>query len=240
MVPLMSRAKFLRSCRLFAAVLAALLGGGELVSPAAFAQGEGFKARPFAPLGQESAPRDPKAATAKALKKALAPKPEPEAMRKQKLDTLFERLRDAHVPEDAQQIAALIEHLWLQSSSDTAALLMQRATASLEAQDLPLALSLLNKLVVWDPGWAEAWNARARARFMTGDLDGAMADINHVLRLEPRHFGALAGMGMILQQEGFDTKALEVFNKALAIYPLAPDIRNLAGKLTREVEGQDI
>ena len=54
---------------------------------------------------------------------------------------------------------------------------MQRATASVQAEQYELALSLLDKLVVLDPDWAEAWNQRATARFLTGDMDGAMADI---------------------------------------------------------------
>ncbi len=218
-------------CRMFphsyllrAAALAALLAGSGL-----------------AHAGQESArPPDTEAATAGALEKGLAPKPAPEALRRQKLDALFDRLRDARKPEEAQEIAVSIERLWLQSSSDTANLLMQRAAASIEAQNLPLALSLLDKLVAWEPEWAEAWNTRATARFLAGNLDGAMTDINRALLLEPRHFGALTGMGLILQREGFDNRALEVFNKALAIYPLAPDIRELIDKLTIEVEGRDI
>jgi tetratricopeptide (TPR) repeat protein len=215
---------FPHSYLLRAAALAALLAGSGL-----------------ALAGQESArPQGAEAATAGALEKGLAPKPAPEALRRQKLDALFDRLRDARKPEEAQEIAVSIERLWLQSSSDTANLLMQRAAASIEAQNLPLALSLLDKLVAWEPEWAEAWNTRATARFLAGNLDGAMTDINRALLLEPRHFGALTGMGLILQREGFDNRALEVFNKALAIYPLAPDIRELIDKLTIEVEGRDI
>ena len=67
-----------------------------------------------------------------------------------------------------------------------------------------------------------------------------MADIVRVIKLEPRHFGALAGMGMILQGAGLNKSALEIFNKVLGIYPLEPDIRKMADKLTLEVEGQDI
>jgi tetratricopeptide (TPR) repeat protein len=231
---------FAHSCLLRSAALAALLAGSGLVAPAAFAQGGNLSpGQPQPPVlaGQDSVrPQDAEAATAVAPKKS----PAPEAMRKQKLDALFDRLRDARKPEEAQEIAVSIEHLWLQSSSDTANLLMQRAAASIEAQNLPLALSLLDRLVAWEPEWAEAWNTRATARFLGGDLDGAMTDINRVLLLEPRHFGALTRMGLILQREGFDNRALEVFNKALAIYPLAPDIRELIDKLTIEVEGRDI
>jgi tetratricopeptide (TPR) repeat protein len=219
MASLIASKMFPHTSLIRAAALAALLAGSGL-----------------ALAGQKTArPQD-----AGALEKGLAPKPVPETLRRQKLDALFDHLRDARKPEEAQEIAVSIERLWLQSSSDTANLLMQRAAASIEAQNLPLALSLLDKLVAWEPEWAEAWNTRATARFLAGDLDGAMTDINRVLLLEPRHFGALTGMGLILQREGFDKKALEVFNKALAIYPLAPDIRELIDKLTIEVEGRDI
>ena len=163
------------------------------------------------------------AASAGEIKKALAPKPAPEAMRKQMLEGLFERLRNAGDQGDAQRIAASIERVWLQSDSDTANLLMQRAMVSMQAGNYPLALSLFDKLVALEPGWAEAWNQRATARFLTGDTDGAMADIDRVIKLEPRHFGALAGMGMILQGAGLEKSALEICNKALGIYPLEPN-----------------
>jgi tetratricopeptide (TPR) repeat protein len=91
-----------------------------------------------------------------------------------------------------------------------------------------------------EPDWSEAWNQRATTRFLTGDTDGAMADIDRVIKLEPRHFGALAGMGMILQGAGLEKSALEIFKKALGIYPLEPDIQKLVEKLTLEIEGQDI
>jgi tetratricopeptide (TPR) repeat protein len=184
----------------------------------------------------------PKSRTTKAgeLKKALAPKPAPEAMRKQMLDTLFVRLRNAGDPDDAQRIAAAIVRVWLQSDSDTANLLMQRATVSMQARHYPLALSLFDKLIALEPEWAEAWNQRATTRFLTGDMDGAMADIDRVIKLEPRHFGALAGMGMILQVAGLEKSALEIFKKALGIYPLEPNIQKLVERLTLEIEGQDI
>lgn len=197
------------------------------------------KSEPNRPPAAAAAPKSG-ADRAEQLKKALTSQPAPEARRKQMLDALFERLHKAGDPEQAQAIAASIERIWLQSGSDTANLLMQRATASMQAQQYALALSLFDKLVALEPDWAEAWNQRATTRFLTGDTDGAMADIDKVMKLEPRHFGALAGMGMILQGEGLDKRALEIFKKALGIYPLEQDIQKLVEKLTLEVEGQDI
>jgi tetratricopeptide (TPR) repeat protein len=201
--------------------------------------------KPAGPVGTPGVPAPaaaPKSGVARAeeLKQALAPKPAPEAMRRQILEALFVRLRNAGDPGEAQRIAASIERVWLQSDSETANLLMQRATVSMQAQQYPLALSLFDKLVALEPDWAEAWNQRATTRFLAGDTDGAMADINQVIKLEPRHFGALAGMGMILQGAGLDKSALEIFKKALGIYPLAPDMQKLVEKLTRGVEGQNI
>src|SRR3984893_10584405 len=200
--------------------------------------------KPAGPAGTPGVPAPapagaPKSRVARAeeLKQALAPKPAPEAMRKQMLDALFVRLRNAGDPGDAQRIASSIERVWLQSDSELANLSIQRATVSMQARQYPLALSLFDKLVALEPDWAEAWNQRAATRFLTGDTDGAMADIDRVIKLEPRHFGALAGMGMILQGAGLEKSALEIFKKALGIYPLEPDIRKLVEKLTLEVEG---
>jgi tetratricopeptide (TPR) repeat protein len=197
---------------------------------------------PARPPGVAAPTAAPKSAVdgAKTLKQALAPKPTPEAMRKQMLDALFVRLRNAGDQGDAQRIAASIERVWLQSDSDTANLLVQRAMVSMQVRQYPLALSLFDKLVALEPDWAEAWNQRATTRFLAGDTDGALADINRVLKLEPRHFGALAGMGMILQGAGLEKSALEIFKKALGIYPLEPNIQKLVEKLTLEIEGQDI
>lgn len=234
----------MRAYLFYAVGLAAAMVSGDHVLAQSHAEAYGAPPGQAGPRGvpAQQLATAPKSgvAEAKQLKQALAPKPAPEAIRKQMLDALFVRLRNAGDPEDAQRIAATLARVWLQSDSDTANLLMQRATVSMQARQYPLALSLFDKLVALEPDWAEAWNQRATTRFLTGDTDGAMADINQVVRLEPRHFGALAGMGMILQGAGFDKSALEIFKKALGIYPLQPNIQKLVEKLTLEIEGQDI
>jgi tetratricopeptide (TPR) repeat protein len=234
----------MRAYLIYAASLAAAMVSGDFVLPQAHADDYGVPRGPARPAGlpAQAPAAAPKSgvADAKQLKQALAPKPALEAIRKQMLDRLFDRLRNAGDPGDAQRIAATIARVWLQSDSDTANLLMQRAMVSMQAQQYPLALSLFDKLVALEPDWAEAWNQRATTRFLTGDTDGAMADIDRVIKLEPRHFGALAGMGMILQGAGLEKSALEIFKKALGIYPLEPDIQKLVEKLTLEIEGQDI
>lgn len=181
-----------------------------------------------------------KAARAENLKKALVPQEPPEAKRRRLLDGLFTRLQAASDPDEAQRAAGAIERVWLQSRSEAAELLMQRAISAIQTQHYPIALSLLDKVLVLEPEWAEAWNQRATARFLADDEDGAMADIDQALKREPRHFGALAGMGMILDRAGLAERALEIFDKALEIYPLQPDLQKTAEKLRLQIQGRDI
>jgi tetratricopeptide (TPR) repeat protein len=177
---------------------------------------------------------------AEALRQALAPKPSAAELRQQTLDMLFKELAAAKDEDTAKGISGTIEHIWAHSESDTANLLMERGSASLLAGHYPLALSFFDKLVVLKPKWAEAWNKRATTRFRADDLEGAMADIDQVLKLEPRHYGALAGMGLILQKSNLNKQALDVFRKALALNPKQPELRKLIENLTLEVEGRDI
>jgi tetratricopeptide (TPR) repeat protein len=179
-------------------------------------------------------------ARAEELKKALAPRPEPAVLRQRTLDELFRHLGAAADPEEAKGFADAIQHVWLQSQSDTANLIMQRAMLASRMKNYPLALTLLDRLVALEPDWAEAWNQRATVRFLAEDFDGSMADIDKVLKLEPRHFGALTGMAVILQREGLDKRALEVFNKTLEIYPAQPDLKDTVDKLKLDVNGRDI
>lgn len=156
------------------------------------------------------------------------------------LDDLFARLQRARDQNEAQTLALSIQHIWFQTRSDTASLLMQRAAQSIQDSHYPLALSLLDKIVALEPQWAEAWNQRATVRFLADDSEGAMADIDQVIKLEPRHFGALAGMGAILQRAGLDKQALQIYGKSLSLYPMQPELQKTVEKLKLTVEGRDI
>ncbi len=164
----------------------------------------------------------------------------PADARAQTLDRLFKRLSVTNDDDEAKGIAAAIERLWLRTDSDTADLLMKRALTALNAKNYDLASQVLEKVVIIEPDWAEAWNKLATARYFADDDPGAMEDIDHVLTLEPRQFSALAGMGYILQRSGNDKGALQVFRKVLEIFPQQDDIKKLVQKLQYEVEGEPI
>ncbi len=174
------------------------------------------------------------------IRKALIPQQPLSVARRKTLDDLYGKLAGAKDENEAKGVASLIMAVWLRSGSDTANLLMARADSAIASQDYPLALSVLDRLVELQPGWAEAWNKRASARYLAGDLNGSMADVDRVLKLEPKHFAALNGLAMILQRTGFNKRALQVYRRELAIYPHRTDIEQLVEKLSAEVEGQGI
>lgn len=160
--------------------------------------------------------------------------------RQRLLDELFDRLAKAQDALEAHGIAGAIERVWLRSGSDTADLLMDRSQQAVSTKDWALCQQLLDQVIIIEPNWAEAWNRRATARYLADDDIGSMADLAHALALEPRHFGALAGMGFILQRTGFRKRALDAFRKALEINPQQEDLRKIVDKLTLEVEGQEL
>ncbi len=196
---------------------------------------------PRRPVIQSQSPEQrAKAAKAAALQQARAPHAPHAALRAQALDALFKRLAEASDADEATGIAAAIERVWMESDSDTASLLMSRALSAQQAGHLPLALTLYDKVLTLAPDWAEAWDKRATTRFLGDDLQGAMADLQKALQLEPRHFSALVAMGFILEKEGQERRALEAFRKALALNPQQPEIKAIVDKLQVEVEGRDI
>jgi hypothetical protein len=169
-----------------------------------------------------------------------SPKPLPPQTRAQMLDDLFNRLAHTNDADEARGIALAIERVWMRSGSDTADLLMRRAMAALGTENYDLAQRVLDAVVVIAPTWSEGWDKRATARFFDNDYTGAMEDIGHVLAIEPRHFGALAGMGFILEKSKLNKEALQVFRKTLEIYPQQSSIRKIVDALTLKVEGRDI
>jgi len=176
----------------------------------------------------------------KKLPEAPAKLPKVGADRTRGLDFLFGALKAAPDEASAKHVEARIWALWLQTPSDTAALLMMRAKAAMDAQQIDVALKLLDAVIKLRPDYVEAWNRRATIYYLQNDYARSIADIEQVLSREPRHFGALAGLGMIMQDIGDDKRALDAFRKALAVNPHLEKVPELVKSLTEKVEGRDI
>jgi tetratricopeptide (TPR) repeat protein len=160
--------------------------------------------------------------------------------RTRNLDFLFGALKAAPDADSAKLVENRIWALWLASGSDTANLLMGRVKTATDGKDPDLAIRLLNSIIDIKPDYLEAWNRRATLYYMKKDFGPALADIRQVLAREPRHFGALSGLGIILQELGDDKGALEAFRRAVAIHPHLERIPDLVKKLTEKVEGREI
>jgi tetratricopeptide (TPR) repeat protein len=189
----------------------------------------------------QSTPEQPKAersnTTAKTDKRtARVQKPD----RAARLDALFEVLAKAPDANIAKAIEGRLEAILAQSGSDTSDLLMGRARAALEAKESDLALTLLDSVVEIQPDFVEARARRATVYFLKKDYARSLADLRLVLAREPRHYGALSGLGVIMQDLGEDKRALEALRKALAIHPYLSGVTELVKKLTVKVEGREI
>jgi len=160
--------------------------------------------------------------------------------RTRNLDFLFGALKAAPDTASAKQVESRIWALWVASGSDTANLLMTRVKTAIEANDLNLAVQLLDAVVKIKPDYIEAWNRRATIHYMRKEFGESLQDIRQVLIREPRHFGALSGLGMILQEFGDEKRALEAFRRALEIHPNLQKIPDMVKTLSEKVEGRDI
>lgn len=156
------------------------------------------------------------------------------------LDFLFGAMKVAPDDASARYVEARIWSIWMQTSSDTASLLMSRAKTAVDAKNYDVALRLLDKVTTLRPEYIEGWNRRATIHYLQNDYSAALADIRQVLAREPRHFGALAGLGMILEDIGDDRHALDAFRRALAINPRLEKVPEMVKTLTEKVEGRDI
>jgi tetratricopeptide (TPR) repeat protein len=156
------------------------------------------------------------------------------------IDTLFEALKIAPDAESAKAIEDRIWSLWMASGSDTCNLLMGRVKAAADGKDYDLAIKLLDAVVELKPGYVEGWNRRATVYYLQKDYGRALADIREVLTREPRHFGALSGLGLILQEIGDDKHALEAYRRALAINPHLENLADVVKTLSEKIDGRGI
>lgn len=157
--------------------------------------------------------------------------------RDRRLDNLFGRLQVTEDVREAQMLQVLIWNIWTESDSDTIDLLMQKAVQEMTIGNHRDAMENFNTIIALRPEFAEAWNKRATLLFHMGRYDASVADIKRTLELEPRHFGALSGLGMIEVRRENDAAALSAFERALAVNPHLRMPRSEVKRLRKKVLG---
>jgi tetratricopeptide (TPR) repeat protein len=162
------------------------------------------------------------------------------AARTQRLDGLFAVLKTAKDQDEGDAVVADIWKIWLQSGSADTDARMEHATKLMAHGLLQPALGALDEIIAAAPKWAEAWNKRATVFFLLGEYDRSLSDIDRVLALEPRHFGALAGIGMIRMEKGDLREALAAFRRALAVNPFLKERLGLIPALEKQLGEQPL
>lgn len=158
------------------------------------------------------------------------------ALAQERVDDLFGALQGA----DATTVGAIeneIRAIWSKSGSAAMDLLLQRGSDALEAGDPRAAVEHLTALIDHAPDFAEGYTLRATAFYTMGYLGPAMDDIRQALVLEPRHFGAMTGLGVILRDIGQPEDALLAFEEVLRLSPASPDVREAADALRADLDG---
>ncbi len=154
-----------------------------------------------------------------------------------RLAPLFARLKAAASAFEAAPVEAEIWAIWGETPDQQSAALLARAVEAMGRRDHPAALEALNGLVRREPDFAEAWNKRATLHYVIGDYRASVLDIERTLALEPRHFGALSGLGLIYLAINEPAAAARSFEAALAIHPHLEGARANVERLKDELKG---
>jgi len=155
-----------------------------------------------------------------------------------RLDPLFARLQRAPDATTSAMIEQQIWIAWSDAPNDDASRLMRRGTAALRAGQLQTALSNFDDLIEVEPDFAEAWNKRATVHYLLGNYQQSIADIDQTLALEPRHFGALSGLGAIFAQLEQPDAAIRAFEAVLDIYPQSNSSKRSIEQLEANLQGR--
>lgn len=199
-----------------------------------------------APRAPDAEPDDPDAPPAPARRSPKAEaKPEakpaprkPAATPAEQLDRLYARLAKAKDGAEAQGVSLRIERMLARSPSDTANLLMGRALTAAAHDEKLVAEDLIDRILELEPNWAEAWTRRAALRAGRDDVSGAVGDFAQALKIEPRHIGALSGLGFLMLRIERRDEALRALNRALELNPFLEPAKKVAAKLAAERGGQ--
>lgn len=155
------------------------------------------------------------------------------------LPGLFDELKSAEDSQTATRIEAQIWQHWLTAPDEASNLLSTQLGRAMQGGQLELALVLANQLVDSNEKYAEAWNRRATIHYLMGSDDLSVADIRETLVLEPRHFGAISGLGLIFLRQGDPNAALGAFEQVLNISPASANAQRSAERVRQEL-GREI
>ena len=138
-----------------------------------------------------------------------------------RLNNLYKKLNETENQDEIRDLISDIWNIWYEVDDPKVIEYFEKGIQAMNLRNYPLAIRFFNNLIEEDPNFAEGWNKRATVHFMMGNFDQSMQDIIKTLELEPRHFGALDGMGLIFIHQGQFQQAIDVYDKMLEIFPFS-------------------
>lgn len=155
-----------------------------------------------------------------------------------RLPELFAQLQNTGEPFEARYAEQEIWRIWMSSGRDDVDALMREGMEAMHSGRFADAIDDFGRIVEIAPEFAEGWNKRATAYYLNDDLRESVRDIQQTLALEPRHFGAISGMGLIFLERGDPVGALDAFETVLEIHPHSRGARFRVDMLRQVLEGQ--
>lgn len=157
------------------------------------------------------------------------------------LETLFENLSTIESFDESQMIVNQIWQIWITNNDDATNLkMMRRGISFMDSGNFAIAEEVFTRIIKRDPSFTEAWNKRATVRYIMNDIRGSESDIYETLMREPRHFGAMAGLGLIRVQQGLLSDALTIYQDILKINPQSPDAVKMVPELETILRGDPV
>tara|TARA_B100000131_G_scaffold217244_1_gene208825 strand:- start:61 stop:609 length:549 start_codon:yes stop_codon:yes gene_type:complete len=160
---------------------------------------------------------------------------------KEEIDKLFIQLKSALNFENSKEIEDKIWDLWTtHPSKDNLTKLLADGSSAMMENNLDTALNKFTEAIKLDPSWAEAWNKRATVLYLMGKYDLSQADIDKVLMIEKRHFGALAGQGLVQTALKNYQKAIDSYIEAHKVHPFMKSPLIMIEKLKLQIKKESI
>lgn len=150
---------------------------------------------------------------------AAEPSRETPAAKSNPVDVLFAALAASRDPQEGKALAAALRKELLRSGSASVDLLMERGMDAFNAKAYDRAFFYFDEVVTLAPDFTEGWSKRATVYYLRNDYTHALRDLEHVLRLEPRHIDAMMGLAVMLQDLGDKKGALDLFRRVLKADP---------------------
>lgn len=157
-----------------------------------------------------------------------------------RLSRLFDRLKETGDPVEANVVESMIWRIWLQSGRDDVDGAMARGVRAMATGEFDAALGFFNRVIELAPTLAEGWNKRATLYYLMENYAASEKDVEKTLALEPRHFGALSGLGLIYMAIGDEARAIKAIERALAVHPHLGSMREALEHLKAKTTGRPI